>query len=116
LASHHQQHQKLEIFTRSWHLNNISTKLEIFSTRLASQQHQHEAGISTTSQRSWKSSALGWNHNNISAKLEIFSTRLASQQHQHEAGNLQHKAGIITTLARSWKSSARGWHQHLMVL
>jgi hypothetical protein len=29
---------------RSWHLNNISMKLEIFSTRLASQQHQHEAG------------------------------------------------------------------------
>jgi hypothetical protein len=28
---------------RSWHLNNISKKLEIFSTRLASQQHQHEA-------------------------------------------------------------------------
>jgi hypothetical protein len=30
--------------TLSWHLNNIDTKLEIFSTMLASQQHQHEAG------------------------------------------------------------------------
>jgi hypothetical protein len=53
---------------RSWHLNNINTKLEIFSTRLAS---------TTTSTRSWKSSARGWH-----------------QQHQHEAGNLQHEAGI----------------------
>jgi hypothetical protein len=77
--------------------------------RLASQQHQHEAGnlqreagISTTSTRSWKYSARGWHLNNISTKLEIFSTRLESQQHQHEAGNLQHKAGISTTLARSW--------------
>jgi hypothetical protein len=62
-----------------------STKLEIFNTRLASQQHQHEAGnlqrkagITTTSARIWKSSARGWHHNNISTKLEIFSTRLAS--------------------------------------
>jgi hypothetical protein len=76
---------KLEIFSTSWHLNNISTKLEIFSTRLASQQHQHEAGnlqheasISTTLTRTWKSSARGWHLNNISTKLEIFSTRLAS--------------------------------------
>jgi hypothetical protein len=51
-----------------WHLNNISTKLEIFSMRLASQQHQHkvgnlqhEAGI-----------------NKISMKLEILSMSLAS--------------------------------------
>jgi hypothetical protein len=65
--------------------------------RLEPHQHQHEArnlhhkvGISTTSARSWKSSAQGWHLNNISTKLEIFSTRLASQQHQHEAGNLQH--------------------------
>jgi hypothetical protein len=72
-------------------------KLEIFSTRLASQQHQHEVGnlqhkdgISTTSTRRWKYSALGWHHNNINMKLEIFSTGMASQQHQHEAGNLQH--------------------------
>jgi hypothetical protein len=54
--------------------------MEIFSMRLKSQQHQHEAGniqhevgITTTSM-----------------KLEIFSMRLASQQHQHETGNLQH--------------------------
>jgi hypothetical protein len=87
--------------TRGWHHNNISTKLEIFSTRLASQQHQHEAGnlhheagITTTSARSWKSSARDWHHNNISTKLEILCTRLASKQHQHEAGNLQHKVGI----------------------
>jgi hypothetical protein len=82
--------------------------MEIFSTRLASQQHQHEAGnlqhkvginninmrleifstrlASTTSARSWKFSAQGWHQqhwhevgiNNISTKLEIFSTRLAS--------------------------------------
>jgi hypothetical protein len=85
---------------RSWHLINISTKLEIFSTKLASQQHQHEAGnlqheagITTTSTR---------------------STKLASQQH-HEAGNLQHKAGITTTSARSWKSSAQGWH-HINII
>jgi hypothetical protein len=71
--------------------------MEIFSTKLASQQHhhedgnlQHEAGISTTSARSW-------HLNNINTKLEIFSMRLASQQHQHEAGNLQHKVGINTT-------------------
>jgi hypothetical protein len=56
---------------QSWNLNNIDTKLEIFSMRLASQKHN--------------------------TKLEIFNTRLASQQHQHEAGNLQHKAGITTT-------------------
>jgi hypothetical protein len=81
----------------SWHLNNINMKLEIFSTRLASQQHQHEAGnlqhkdgITTTSTRSWKYSARSWHLNNINTKLEIFSTMLASQQHQHEAGNLQH--------------------------
>jgi hypothetical protein len=60
-------------------------KLEIFSTKMASQQHQHEArnlqheaGITTTSTRSWKYSAQGWHHNNINTKLEIFSTRLAS--------------------------------------
>jgi hypothetical protein len=64
---------------------------------MASQQHQHkagnrhhEAGISTTSARRWKSSAQGWHHININTKLEIFSTRLASHQHQHEAENLQH--------------------------
>jgi hypothetical protein len=81
---------------RSWHLNNISTKLEIIGTKLASQQHQHEVGIST----------------NIDTKLEIFSTRLASQQHQHKAENLQHEASITTTSTRSWKSSAQGWHHH----
>jgi hypothetical protein len=82
---------------RSWHLINISTKMEIFSTNLASHQHQHEVGnlqhevgISTTSSRSWKSSTRGWHLNNFSMKLETFSTSLASQQHQHEAGNLQH--------------------------
>jgi hypothetical protein len=69
--------------------------MEIFSMKLASHQHQHEAGnlqhevgISTTSARSWKSSAQGWHHININTKLEIFSIRLASHQHQHEA--LQH--------------------------
>jgi hypothetical protein len=69
--------------------------MEIFKTRLASQQHQHEAGnlqheagISTTSTRSWKSSARGWLLNNINTKLEI-----------------QDEAGISTTSARSWKSS-----------
>jgi hypothetical protein len=78
-----------------WSIINISTRLEIFSMKLAFQQHQHKAGnlqheasinsistkleifstrlTSTTSTRSWKSSALGWH-----------------QQHQHEAGNLQH--------------------------
>jgi hypothetical protein len=80
--------------------------MEIFSTRLASQQHQHEAGnlqhevgITTTSAQSWKSSAQGWHHNNINTKLEIFntkleifSTRLASQQNQREVINLQHEA------------------------
>jgi hypothetical protein len=89
-------------------------KLEIFSTRLTSQQHQHEAGnlqhevgITTTSTRSW-------HLKNINTRLEIFSTRLASQQHhntrleifsmkltsqqhQHKARNLQHKADINTT-------------------
>jgi hypothetical protein len=90
--------------TRSWHIINISTKLEIFSTKLASYQHRHEAGnlqykagISTTSARSWKSSARGWHLNNISTKLEIFNTRLTSQQHQHKAGNLPHEADISTT-------------------
>jgi hypothetical protein len=34
----------LKSLAQSWHHNNISTKLEIFSTRLASQQHQHEVG------------------------------------------------------------------------
>jgi hypothetical protein len=89
--------------------------MEIFSTKLASHQHQHEdgnlqheAGISTTLARSWKSSTRGWNLNNINMKMEIFSTRLASQQHQHEDGNLQQEAGISTTSARSWKSSALG--------
>jgi hypothetical protein len=54
-------------------------KLEIFSTRLASQQHQHKAGN--------LQHEVGIN--NISTKLEIFSTKLAS-----------------TTSTRSWKSSA----------
>jgi hypothetical protein len=59
--SWHQQHQH----EAGWHgINNINTKLEIFSMRLASQQHQA---------RSWKYSARGWH-----------------QQHQHEAGNIQH--------------------------
>jgi hypothetical protein len=101
-------------------------KLEIFSTRLASQQHlhkdgniqhedgniHHEAGIITTSTRSWKSLALGWHHNNINTKLEIFNTMLTSQQHQHEAVNIHHKAGITTTSTQSCKSSTLGWHQH----
>jgi hypothetical protein len=59
--------------------------MEIFSTKLTSQQHQHKVGnlqrntdITRTSTRSWKSSTQGWHHNNISTKLEIFSTRLAS--------------------------------------
>jgi hypothetical protein len=84
--------------------------LEIFNTKLASQQHQHKANISTTSTRSWKSSAQRWHHNNISMNLEIFSTRLASQKHQHEAENLQHKADITTTSERSWKYSTQSWH------
>jgi hypothetical protein len=73
---------------RSWHLNNISTKLELFSTELASQQHQHEAenlqhevGITTTLTQRWKSSARGLHHNNINMKLEIFSTRMTLHQH-----------------------------------
>jgi hypothetical protein len=89
--------------------------LEIFNTKLASQQHQHEARniqhevrISTTSTRSWKSSARDLHHNNTNTKLEIFGMRLASQQHQHEAGNLQPEAGITTTSTRSWKSSTQG--------
>jgi hypothetical protein len=60
-------------------------KLEIFSTRLAS---QHEDGITTISAQSWKYLALGWHHNNINTKLEIFITRLASQ----------HEVGITTLL------------------
>jgi uncharacterized alpha/beta hydrolase family protein len=47
---------------QSYHLININTKLEIFSTKLASHQHHHEAGniqheadISSTSARIWKS-------------------------------------------------------------
>jgi hypothetical protein len=48
-------------------INNTNTKLEIFSTRMAS----------TTSTRSWKYLAQDWH-----------------QQHQNEDGNLQHKAGI----------------------
>jgi hypothetical protein len=59
--------------------------MEIFSTRLESQQHQQKAGniqheydISTTSTQSFKSSARGWHLNNINTKLEIFSTRLTS--------------------------------------
>jgi hypothetical protein len=66
-----------------WSIINITTRLEIFSTKLASQQHQHEAGnlqheagISTTSTRSWH--------------LNNINTKLASQQHQHEAGNIRH--------------------------
>jgi hypothetical protein len=62
-----------------------STNLERFSTRLASQQHQHEArniyheaGITTTSTRSWNYLARGWHHNNIGTKLEIFNIRLTS--------------------------------------
>jgi hypothetical protein len=57
--------------------------------KLASYQHQHEAG---------------------NLQHEAGSTK--SQQHQHEAGNLQYKAGITTTSARSWKSSAQGWHHN----
>jgi hypothetical protein len=85
-----------------WSIININTRLEIFSTELTSQQHQHkarnlqhEAGISTTSTRSWKSSALGWHHNTrlVSQqhqhKAGNVQTRLASQQHKHEVGNLQ---------------------------
>jgi hypothetical protein len=75
-----QQHHEAGNIQQGWHHNNISTKLEIFSTNLAS-------------------SARGWHHNNISTKLEIFSMRMASciekleifstkQQHQHEVGNL----------------------------
>jgi hypothetical protein len=83
-------------------------KLEIFSTKLASHQHRHEdgnlqqkAGITSTSARSWKSSAQGWHHINISTKLEIFSTRLASHQHQHEAGNLSTRpASTLLPLSR----------------
>jgi hypothetical protein len=87
---------------RSSHLININTKLEIFSTKLTSQQHQHEVGNhNNISMKHHKFSTQGWHHNNISTKLEIFSTRLASQQHQHEAGNLQHKAGITSTSAQS---------------
>jgi hypothetical protein len=47
-----------------WSIININTRLEIFSTKLASQQHQHkdgylqhEVGITTTLARGWKSSA-----------------------------------------------------------
>jgi hypothetical protein len=47
---------------------NISTRLEIFSTKLASQQHQHRAG------NLQHEASI----NKISTKLEIFSTRLAS--------------------------------------
>jgi hypothetical protein len=49
-----------------WSIINISTKLEIFITKLASHQHQHEVGnlqpkdgVTSTSTRSWKSSAQG---------------------------------------------------------
>jgi hypothetical protein len=89
-----QHHQEVGITTTStqgwkylaqgWHRNNISTKLEIFSTSFTSQQHQHEA--------------INLQHdagiNNISMNMEIFNTRLASQQHHYEARNIQHEAGI----------------------
>jgi hypothetical protein len=52
--------------------------------RLASKQHQHEAGNIQHEA----------GNNNINKKLEIFSARLAS-----------------TISAGSWKSSALGWHQ-----
>jgi hypothetical protein len=71
-------------------------KMEIFCTKLESQQHQHKArnihhkdGISTKLAQSWKYSTQGWNLNNIITKMEIFNTSLESQQHQHEAGNFQ---------------------------
>jgi hypothetical protein len=66
MASQQHQHEVRNLQHEAG-INNIGTKMEIFSTRLAS----------TTSARSWKSSALGWH-----------------QQHQHKAGNLQHEAGI----------------------
>jgi hypothetical protein len=62
-------------------------KLEIFSTRQASQQHQHEA-------------------ENLQHKAGISTTS------QHEARNLQHKVDITTTSTRSWKSSALGWYHN----
>jgi hypothetical protein len=68
---------------RSWHHININTKLEIFSTRLASHQHQQ---ISTRLAS-----------HNINTKLEIFSTRLEI-------------FSITSTSTRSWKYSAQGWH------
>jgi hypothetical protein len=76
IQHHQQQHHNTKVgasststlgwksSAQSWHLNNISTKLEIFSTKMASQQHQrkagnlqHEADITTTSTQSWKYSA-----------------------------------------------------------
>jgi hypothetical protein len=72
---HHQQkqHKSMKVGPSSttiesqheeWSIINISIMLEIFSTKLASQQHQHKAGnikhqvgISTTLARSWKSLA-----------------------------------------------------------
>jgi hypothetical protein len=75
-------------------------KLKIFSTRLASQQHQHEAG--------------NLQHeagiNNISTKLEIFSTRLASTTSSTKLEIFNTRLAS-TTSARSWKSSTRGWHK-----
>jgi hypothetical protein len=53
---------------RGWHHNNINMKLKIFSTRLASQQHYHEAGNIQHKD----------GINKINTKLEIFSTRLES--------------------------------------
>jgi hypothetical protein len=77
---------------KGWSIINISTRLRVFSTRLAS---QHEVGYTISSTRSWH-----------------HSTRLATQHHQHEAGitvrDWQHN---IT--ARSWNHSTRlATHHH----
>ena len=52
-----------------WSIININTRMEIFNMKLASQQHQqevgnhqHEAGISTTSTQRWKSSTRSWKY------------------------------------------------------
>jgi hypothetical protein len=64
--------QRWKSSAQSWHHINIITKLEKFSTRLTSHQHQHEAeniqqkaGTTSTSTQSSKYSTQGWHHINI---------------------------------------------------
>jgi hypothetical protein len=75
---------------KSWSIINISTRLRVFSTRLATQYHQHEAGITV---RYWKHIIINMK---LASHHEVGNTsssaKLASH---HETGNTssQHEAG-----------------------